>query len=618
MATFYFRPATGNWSAAGTWSDTSGGASNGNVPDATTDCVLDAGSGAFALTVDGTSGSPNLCKSLVCTGFTNTLTMGASAYIKMGEGQAAGNLTIVSGMTFSPNATATIEFMHTSGTSVITSGGKNMPKPIYSGAGGTWQYADNQTLASSAQPVTLTLGTLDTNSKTMTGIFSSTGTGTRALILGATSWTVGGSTTTGIVWDITDPTNMTLTCGTSTLTFPVTSAATQSWAMGGFTYNTVSCTGVTSGKVTILGANTHATLTLSRGSATTSEYLLGANQTVTGTFTSTGGSALNRGFIRSNTRGTQRTISAATVTCTNLDLQDIVGAGAGSWDLSAITGLSGDCGGNSSITFTTPANQYWVPSGGTSTGGESAVTFWSTSSGGTAGTGRSPLPQDTAIFDANSIDAGSRTITQDKPRIGTHNWTGATNTPAWTKSTVAMFFGSITLIAGMTQSGTSAYSYEGRGTDVLTTAGLTWTNPINVATSPSAGSLGFAANTTSSSTLTVTSGTLAQGTYTWNGTTTTLQGGTITGTGAITGSGAFTCSGTGVTGSALNCTISGNNVTINGTGSTFNLYNVVNSNNSITTTAGTVNLYGTYTANGATCFIVPAAGGGGGSYTFVG
>ncbi len=47
------------------------------------------------------------------------------------------------------------------------------------------------------------------------------------------------------------------------------------------------------------------------------------------------------------------------------------------------------------------------------------------------------------------------------PRIGGCNWTGATNTPTWTTSTDCSVFGSITLISGMTLTGsTNTYTME--------------------------------------------------------------------------------------------------------------------------------------------------------------
>jgi hypothetical protein len=52
--------------------------------------------------------------------------------------------------------------------------------------------------------------------------------------------------------------------------------------------------------------------------------------TVTNNLVINGNSGVNRLLVKSDTLGTQRTITAATVSITNADFQDIKGAGAGS------------------------------------------------------------------------------------------------------------------------------------------------------------------------------------------------------------------------------------------------------------------------------------------------
>ncbi len=118
------------------------------------------------------------------------------------------------------------------------------------------------------------------------------------------------------------------------------------------------------------------------------------------------------------------------------------GAGAGSWNLSAITGNSGDCGGNSNITFTTPVTTDW----------QSGAT-WSTATWSS----RVPLPQDTATF----TTAGVATITQDMPRIGSVDFSTTSGNKTWTTSTAASVFGSIDLtnLHTLTAS-TQAYVFE--------------------------------------------------------------------------------------------------------------------------------------------------------------
>lgn len=213
--------------------------------------------------------------------------------------------------------------------------------------------------------------------------------------------------------------------------------------------------------------------------AKTDSLALAGNITVTHNLTINGNSTTNRLLVQSSTKGTARTITAANVSVTNADFQDITGAGVGSWDLSAIAGGSGDCGGNTGITFT-PADDWYYHAAEAGANNTSTVGKWftATNGGGSVAT-YPPLPQDTQKFDANSFDGAGITVTQDMPRIGSVDWTGATNTPTWTTSTVASVFGSITLISGMSlTASTQPYTFEGRGAYTLTSAGKTWAKNI--------------------------------------------------------------------------------------------------------------------------------------------
>jgi len=143
---------------------------------------------------------------------------------------------------------------------------------------------------------------------------------------------------------------------------------------------------------------------------------------------------------------------------TNADFQDIIGAGTGSWNLSWVSWWSGDCGGNSGITFTTSATTNC-----------SAGTTWSTATWSS----RVPLPQDTATFSWSS-----RTITQDMPRIGAVDFTGSSGL-TWTTSTACSFFGSINLTNLWTLTASVQwYTYEWRWNSTLTSAGKTWAKTL--------------------------------------------------------------------------------------------------------------------------------------------
>jgi hypothetical protein len=194
----------------------------------------------------------------------------------------------------------------------------------------------------------------------------------------------------------------------------------------------------------IVWANTFNNLEIYPRINKLSSYSLVNDQIISWTLTISWNSNINRAFIKSDTKWTQRTITCNwTVTVTNADFQDITWAWSASWDLSAITGLSWDCGGNSWMTLTTWTTTNW----------ESWAT-WSTATWSV----RVPLPQDTATF----TTAWTQTITQDMPRIWSVDFTWSAN-KTWTTSTNCSVFGSINLtdLATLTNSN-NTYTLEGR------------------------------------------------------------------------------------------------------------------------------------------------------------
>lgn len=215
----------------------------------------------------------------------------------------------------------------------------------------------------------------------------------------------------------------------------------------------------------------------SNSSTTFYTVSLTANVTLT-SIALDGLSTANRLLIQSSVLGTARTLTCAVASASYVDFRDIIGAGAGPWNLSAITGGSGQCGGNGGITFTTAKNLYWYQ---TVTGVAyiSDATKWFNASGGTGGAGRVPLPQDTCFFNASSFTVAGCEVVQDTPRIGGVDWTGATNTPRYDTNTVSgavdfEVFGSFKLIAGMNSGSLLGYvnfSLSGRGSYVFQSAG---------------------------------------------------------------------------------------------------------------------------------------------------
>lgn len=303
----------------------------------------------------------------------------------------------------------------------------------------------------------------------------------------------------------------------------------------GGSYGTVNFTPrTTTGAFT--GSFTVGALTLTNTAVKTMVFTLSAGVTVTGLFTATGNSATNRLLIQSNTVGSARTITAGSVSLSNVDFMDITGAGAAA----PFTGTSlGDCLGNSGITFTASATQYWkTTTTGTKTWSTAGNWFLATNGGG--GAGRVPLPQDDVVFDANSIGAASTIVQTDMPRLGRSlTFTGVANSPTLTNTTANTLYGSLTL-AGITPSGTNALTFGARSAATLTSAGKTFTQALTI-NAPS-GTVTLSDALITAGAITLTNGTLNDGGFAVTvlsasiGASTTLTKGA--GTWTLTGSGA--------------------------------------------------------------------------------
>ncbi len=594
--TFIGDGSSHNWSATGAWVE-------GIVPTAADDVVFSSNTAGSILVIDGTSGAPSLCRSIDTTGYTRTITLASGKQLNVGDG-TTGAFKMTAGMTFVPNGSSTVKFVSTTTGNNITTAGYVFIM-VFDGVGGAWQLQDNVTGGSF---IGLTNGSLDLNGKTLGSaltatFFSSSNSNTRTLTMGAATWNLGNGT--GTPWDVTISTGMTLSAASSNIVMNST-GGNQTFSGGGLTYGTFTGTALTSGTTTMLGANTFGTLTLSLAAGTpnpTTGYALGANQTVTGTFTANGFNNADRTFIYSDTIGTARTITAATVTVTNADFRDITGAGAGSWNLTGVTGGGGDCGGNSGITFNTPKNCYMKTAVNANW---SLNTLWVTASGGSTNiTPATPLPQDTAFIDINGVTAGSKTITLDVPRIPTTNFTGVANTPAFAQNASTggtECYGSLTLVSGMTHTGGTNITFAGRGSFTIDGGTLTWPATDTIIINTTSGSTyTLARNLTSSSGLTMTSGTFALGGFNWSGTAFNINGGTISGSGTLTGTTYTQTAGTVSTSSTITGT------TYTQSGGTTTLGGTLTLTGAVALSGGTLNMNG-FGETGATTLAVSGTG----------
>lgn len=460
MASRFWVAAGGTWDGSTTanWSATSGGAGGASVPTAADDVFFDAGSGTGTVSTSGTT--LDVCRSLNFSGYTGAFTFAASTTIIVGDsGAPAGAiaLKLVAGMgTVTAGAGSLISFVSTNATTqTITTGGKTIPGYTIAGAGSNYQLSDGNVTAGT---VTLTSGGLNTNGQTCSwGIFSSNNTNTRSLTLGASAITVSG---TGSAWNMAQTGGLTFSCGTSTITLSGAGVTLNVAGTSGsaLTFYAVSMTG--SGSSQVVGANTFTNLTRTGTAVKTDALLLAANLTVTGTLTLTGASLVNRLFVQSSAVATSRSLTAAAVSLSNVDIQDVHAAGAAA----PFSGTSvGDGLGNASITFTASTTRYAVAAGNWS-----STATWASSSGGTPGASV-PLPQDAVVLDGSS---GAGTYSTDMPRLGANvACTGFTATLATVTGVINTIFGNLTLAAGMTFTpGTTSMSLAGRGSQTLTSA----------------------------------------------------------------------------------------------------------------------------------------------------
>ncbi|KKM16527.1 hypothetical protein LCGC14_1684930, partial [marine sediment metagenome] len=438
---------TNNWletSPTTNWSASSGGALDASIPGSFDDVYFDVNS------LDCTMDSGGSGQNFDFTSYTNTLNHTG------GNFQAYGNVTLVSGA-YTYNSASRWFRMRATG-NLITDG-VNLPVLVVDGGATTVTFADTITVAT----INLISGTLDTNGQAVTCVsLSSSNSNTRTLDLGASTVTVtggGGSATT--VWNFVTSTNLTFTEGTSTIIFTGANARIYP---GSETFYEVQFTG--SGAPLINGGCNFTTLTRTGTAVKTDSLKIWGTSTVSGTLTLNGNSATNRLLVLSNSFGDDQTISAGTVVSNNADYREIIGAGTGDWDLSG--GLVGDCGGNTGITFTTADIMYWHVDAGL----WSDANKWFLATDGGGGAGRTPLPQDDVVFDANSFDNGSQTITMDMPRVGKSvNFTGITDSPTFNDTIPWTIYGSLTLVSGMTWLHNQNTYFEGRGAFTLTSAG---------------------------------------------------------------------------------------------------------------------------------------------------
>jgi fibronectin-binding autotransporter adhesin len=549
MANRYWVGGTANWDGtAGTkWATTDGGAGGAAAPTSADDVFFTAASGVVTCTIaTGNTGA----KSINCTGFTGTLAGTAAITV-------AGSITLSPSMIMSYVATITI----TSAATLTTSGKTLNAAIVINAPSHTVQLGDALTFGAGLV-LTITAGIFTTNNYAVSAnALSSSNTNLRAINLGNSTVTLAGQAN---VINFSTTSGLTLNAGTSTIVFTASSPTINS---GGVTFYNFSFTNTGIVTATINGANTFNSFSVAgKTSAGLSALAFSANQTINGTLTlSAGTNATMRTFVRSDVIGTTRTlICAAVASLTDIDFRDITIAGAAA----PVSGTRlGDCKGNSGITFDAAKTVYYRQAGGTNWGGAS---WGDAPSGGSTGNAFFPLAQDTAIFPSSptTFPSSGQTVTINAAyNIGTIYMSARTSNTMTlaTGTTTPAIYGNWINGTGTTLTGTGTLTFAGRGSQTITSAGKTFTQPFSIDTPGGSVTLqdAFVCDRGASSTLLV-----RYGTFDANGYNVTLTGSTSQVSAAATtttrqlsiGSGTWTIAG------SNGFSVTSTNLTVTGTG----------------------------------------------------
>jgi trimeric autotransporter adhesin len=473
-----FRIGAGDW-AFDLWSDTSGGSPNTDFfPLAQDTAVFDESTAA---------GTHSMSAAIPYTGAMDMSARTSALTVNIGVAQAIyGNWTFGSGITMGGGQPFVFSGRNTQ---VITSAGKTFSGGItVDSYGGTVELADALNIGSNT--LTVTNGTFDTKGYNVTaGSLSSSYSTVREIKLGASTVTLSGATPV----TFTTSTNLTFDAGTSSI---VLSAGLLNG--GGQTFYDVSFTSTSDGTSSILQSNTFNSLSITAStSAGLRQVAFSGDQTITGTLTVAGASAVRRIMLRSSAVGTTRTLTVGTLSADDCDFRDITIAGTAAGGSPT---RAGDCGGNSGVTLPAPKTVYWNLAGS-----QNWSDGWATTSGGVPATNNFPLAQDTAVFD----DAGAGTsVSIQGFNIGTIDASARTTAITFSPFGVFSMYGDLTLSASVTVTGSAqTITFSGQGTSTITSSGVTIDRPITIDCGTGTVQLADALELPSARTFKLTSGT---------------------------------------------------------------------------------------------------------------
>ena len=559
--TRYWVGGTGTWDNTTTnWSATSGGPGGASVPTSADEVIFNAASSATTYTVTRATTGIQRCNSLTITApASGTLTLAGLQQIII-----HGNVTLPA-TGFAWTNTALLRLSGSTTGKTLTTNGVALPcSVVITGEGCGWTLGSSLTLTSEAG-LSISKGSFSTANFNVAAFqLSGLGTGTKTITLGSSLVSLSSGLTAAQLSF--DATNTTFNAGTSTI--ELLRATTVTLNCAGLTFHNVSISAqdavtlnpqntatstATFNNLTLLGRTTPG-VKIVQISAVGS-----ANIVVNGTLTfSAGANATCRTFVRSDPLGTARTMTCAAVSATDTDFRDITIAGAAA---PASGTRLGNAGGNSGITFTAAKTVYWNLAGSNNW----SATAWATSAGGTPAVNNFPLAQDTAIFTATSPASGD-TITLDAAAyaIGTIDMSARTANTMTLTTVASSIYGNWINGTGITLTGTGALTFSRRGSQTLTSAGLSFPQAI-IIDSPGGSVVlqdAFVLSSTATNPLTLT-----RGTFDANGYNVTISSGGSGGVSFSTtetrafalGSGTWTLANSGViwSGNTINFTLTG-------------------------------------------------------------
>jgi len=343
MANRYWILGTGTWDATNTvnWSDSSGGLGGFSVPTAADNVFFDAnsnvGTTAFTVTMANT---PRVCNDFTASGLDGAMTLAGS-----GVGLTVSGSLTFQATNFTRSYTGVTTFNATTTGKTVTANGVAFGAGItFDGVGGAWTLGSALTVAGATNTITLTNGTLDLQSYTLsTGRFNSSNSNTRIIAFGTGQISCTG---TGTAWDTSTTTGLTIT-GTGTIR--LTNASAKTFAGGGFSYSSVTLNQGGAGALTITGSNTFSNIT---NTVQPASVLFTAGTTSTFSSFSLSGTAGNLITIGSVTAASHTLSKASgTVSADFLSISRSTATGGAGWYAGA---NSTDGGNNSGWIFTAP------------------------------------------------------------------------------------------------------------------------------------------------------------------------------------------------------------------------------------------------------------------------